>query len=175
MTAPAKMSLYDIGENLAALDALLEESQGELTPEIEAWMREYGLAEKEKVDRYGAYAKELDATTKALKEEEERLAARRKATLNKIERLKFLADGYLVQRGITKVEGKLFTIARQKNGGKPALTLLVQPEALPDAYRVTVTTVNPDKEKLRAAVEAGEPGIETLARLEEPGYSVRFR
>lgn len=91
------MTLYEIKENLQqVLDGAVDEETGELLidfEELEKATNDFN----EKVEACGCYYKGLLAEIKAYKEEEDRLAKRRKALSNKADNLlnyiKFCLDG----------------------------------------------------------------------------------
>jgi hypothetical protein len=74
MTATATVRLYDLAEAREILDEFLTETEGEVTPEIEALLEQLTGQVTEKVERVGLYIRELVATAAAVKEEEQRLA-----------------------------------------------------------------------------------------------------
>lgn len=171
-------SLYQISEELLALDALLYESEGEVTPEIEAWLTEYGDALAQKVDSTGGYIRSCEARAKAITEEVQRLQQRKTVEENKVASVKKLLELVMLRLDRPKLTGNLFTIARQKNGGRPALT--VNEEALhvlPEAFFVMERKIL--KEELREYLVANggilRDNDTVVAELQEPGYSVRIR
>lgn len=217
MTAPAqttseqtpaaerRLSLYEITGELAALDELLEETDGEVTPEIEAWMVEFGPMLMRKVDSIGRYCANLTAAADACKAEEERLARRRKAQEGKVKSLKRLLEVAMHRLGESRLEGSTFAAVRQKNGGAPTLTVSVEPQRLPRGLaRLVPATTVADTDAIRAEikrieaaggapegsplqVEAESDGAKVLvdwsrdgkrkilARLAGPTYSVRLK
>lgn len=174
-------SLYELTQEVGALEALLQETGGDVTDEsqaamIEQWQQEFDWAHRAKVDGYAKLIKNAEADIDAIKKEGERLAARAQALRNKIQRLKDLAKYAMDSRGLKKLEGITFTLAIQKNGGKAPLEILVKnPEVLPEQYRIVTTTVEPNKDALREALEKGDKEAESYARLLPVGESVRIR
>ena len=79
------MSIYDINK---AIVALVDMETGEVSDEqaLDALQ----MARDEKIENIGCYLKDTLAEAKAIKEEEDNLAARRKAVENRAERLKNL-------------------------------------------------------------------------------------
>lgn len=172
-------SLYQITEQLVALDQLLEEiggdvSEGTQGEALEKWIKEYEWQQREKIDAYGGMIASMKADMEAIQEEVERLNIRSRIINNRIERLKAMAKFAMEMRGIRKLEGVKFTISIQKNGGKPPLELLVEdPEKLPLEFVKIVR--QPDKDAIRAALESNDPKAEKIARIGMPGESVRIR
>jgi hypothetical protein len=182
---PPRRTLYELTGDALALSDLLETTEGEVTEEIDQWMTEHAAALCRKSDGIGFYIKEQEAVAKACKEEAARLTARAKSSENRIAGMKRVVDHAMVALGVEKLVGTIFTIARQKSGGVPKLTLLVPTDVLPAEY-VDVTTpapvVTPNQDRLRAwlATEGGgvvvREGVEIrVARLEDPTYTIRIR
>lgn len=176
-----RLSLYEITEELAALDELLEETEGEVTPEIEAWMEEFGPMLMRKVDSIGRYCTSLTAAAAACKAEEARLAKRREVLEEKVAGLRRLLEMAMSRRGASRLEGQVFTARRQKNGGRPALAVAVRPEELPHWLTRTVpATVTADNEAIREAIKAieaagGEDPDSTLCvSVQEDGARVLY-
>lgn len=137
----AGMTLYEATAALAITDEWLEEHGGELTPEIEALLEQAEGDFATKAERVALKVTSLEAEAKVVKEEEDRLAARRKARETGAKSLKAYLVRMLDAAGADKVNGTLVTIAFQNN---------------PPAVQV------PDGTDLRELYEAGAPGIERV-------------
>jgi len=166
-----KQSLFRLTEEFLALEALLEASGGELTPEIEAWREANAEAFTDKVDALVWYSKTLKAAAEFYRAQADELAHRAKVAENKIARLKEYAAVCLDRLGSRAVMGKVYAIAYQKNGGLPPLRLLnPDPMAFPESCRnVTVSNA-----AVRESLSAGTLP-EGLAQLDPPGESLRFK
>jgi hypothetical protein len=149
--AGGTLTLYQIGEQFQALEELLELTSGEVTPELQAWLDEYSLKERDKVDGYGQFYESQKAIVEACKQEEDRLRARRKAAENKMDRLKFLAGHVMALQGLKKLEGNKHFIRRQAAGGKLPLILNVDPKDLPAEFQKV--TIEANNDALRLALE----------------------
>lgn len=167
------LTLYQVGEELQALDQLLAECEGEWTPEIEAWFAEYGALEAAKVDGYVGFIKDREAYAAACKAAEDQLAAKRKVAERAIERLKAHAKAVMDLQGKTELKGTIWRLAIQKNGGKPPLKLAVEPEQLPRHYQTIAVSANTDA--LREALAAGDEEAAQLAALQPVGTHLRIR
>jgi hypothetical protein len=112
----SKATLHElvIGER-RALSELLDETEGELTPEIEQLLTELDLKIDDKLESVGLYVLGQTAIVKAIKEEEARLAARRKAVERGVDGLKAYAERMMREAGKTSVKGTRCTVALQKN------------------------------------------------------------
>lgn len=172
-------SLYELTEEMVALDRLLAELGGEVTEgtqgqTLEQWATEFDWKMRDKVDGYGALIKNLEADAGAIGDEVKRLQDRARALDNRASRLKALAKFSMERLRTRKLEGLRFTIALQKACGQDPLEVLVEDlEKFPERFiRVRKEA---DKEALRAALVAKDPEAEMLARLGERGDYVRIR
>lgn len=170
-------TIYEISEDMAALDALLAETGGEITPEAEAafaaFEAELAANLHSKTDAYCALIAEIDARAAARKAEAKRLADRAKTDERAAdalrERLRFVWE----TRKLGKVETDRFTVSLAKNGGKAPLDIRCGVEDLPAwaVKRETVVTV--DKDAIRARLDAGEPL--DFASLMERGTRINIK
>lgn len=183
MAAPKKMSLYDISEELARLDSILEVSGGAL-PEGEAgatlqeWLEKFEFMEAAKVDTYAHYWRNLEAEKAMCETEAARFSERAAVAANKLKRLKEMAMLAMKARGKDALSGTLFKLAKQKNGGKVPVEILEpylsDPTKLPDGLKKA--SWSPDGESIRAALETDPTGkVASFARLGEIGFHVRLR
>lgn len=70
---------------------------------------------EEKVDNIAKLLKSLDSDVKTFKEEEKRLKERRQTIENNIKRIKKRTEYDLKTVGLSKIQGKTFTVSIQKN------------------------------------------------------------
>lgn len=150
-------TLYVLADELLALDDLLEETEGELTPELEQWMNEYGAKTRDKVDAICSYEKDLRARVEAKKAAAKDLAARAATEERKAERVKHLLDIAMTRLGTRELQGMIHKARRQKHGGKRAFSIVLPADQLPDAYRRAVTTYVPLTDALREIAESAIP------------------
>lgn len=181
MTALAtkpRQTLFEIGDDLIALDNLLDETGGELAnPEVETaistWFAELAQAESTKLAGYVGYIRQLDMEMEAAKQFAAHFTAKAKTRENRTRWLKDRMKDYLAQTNRTKVQtadGQ--TIAVQKNGGKaPIEHDVVDPNELPDRFTKTIRQA--DNDAIRAALESGESL--GFARLLPVGTHLRIR
>ena len=117
-TIAADNSLLAIDRELdSLLDQMQEEleEEGEASPESMALFEQFCESFGEKVDRIGRFVRVMEARAAYCKAESARLGARAKSADNKVEQTKSLVMFYLLSRNLTKMEGKEFTLRRQKN------------------------------------------------------------
>lgn len=165
-TTQLKSTLRDIVANAVALDEILYEMDGEITPETEAtidlWLRESKQALEAKVDTYCALINTQRTLAQARATEAARLQGLSKtadALANKLaERLQF----YLSELGKTSLETVFHKVSVVKNGGRQKLIVPSDweryPESAPERYHKHVIELNEarirDDLQLLASLEA---------------------
>lgn len=166
-------SLFDIGDDFLALDALLDEREGDLTgceEAIDEILVELRDDLHRKADSYAALIMICEKRAAARKEESDRLRALAKTDENKAkmlrERMKFFLEHYQIKA----VDTDRFRISVQVNGGIAPIRLLVAPEDLPPEFQKI--TISADNGKIRKALDAGPVAF---AELEPRGSSLRIR
>lgn len=122
----ATVTMYALDELRGRIDEQLLESEGELTPEIEAALDSWNVTADEKIERVGLYVREQIANADALDNhpivlEAKRLQARAAMGRKRAENLKAYLLRNMIAWGKSKVEGLLLTVALQKNSA-PAIT-----------------------------------------------------
>lgn len=126
---------------------------------------------EEKADNYAKIIKTLLADAQTLKEEEDRLCARRRGLENRVKRLKDTLQANLEFIGKTKFKTALFTFNVATNGGLQPLSITENLDEIPGKYLVPQPPkVNTDA--IRALLADKE--VE-WARLEPRGKSLRIR
>lgn len=171
-------TIYEIHDDLNALADLLAEVGGDITDAdaesaIDRWLEETQEATAEKLDRYAALIREMEARSDARKAEAARLAALAAVDANAVGRLKARLLWFCEAHEIPKVETPRFRITVCANGGKAPLLLRVAPEELPAAWRTEVVTYRADSDAIRAALEAGDNL--PFAELGAKGRHVRIK
>lgn len=111
----ASLRLYEIAEMRDTLDVWLAETEGELTPELESLLNEWNETVEAKIERVALFIREQLAVAKAVKEEEDRLVARRKALERAAESLRGYLHAQMDRMGKTRVTGTLATVTLQPN------------------------------------------------------------
>lgn len=164
------LSLYQITEELTALDDLLELEGGEITDEYEDLEKTVMHLMETKVDGCVEYVnreKDLISLGEAkVKELQEFVKARKR----KIERFSEYVKLVLERTGSSSLTGALNQIKLRK----PAQVLVIEDEsAVPMEYTTVETVVKIDKAGLKKAVKAGEVNHPKL-RLEDGKSSLIF-
>jgi hypothetical protein len=158
------MTLYEITEEVQALDSLIENSlvdadgnPREPTEEEQAFILSQ-ICETETMFRGKAegickFRASLLATAKAFKDEEARLEKRRKTMERKAECLRMYLDISMEKIKSDKLEAGLFRLRFQKN---PPSVQIAIPEALDAKYfRIIPETREPDKNLIKKDYEVG--------------------
>lgn len=156
-------SLWEISADMAALDELLFELDGELTDEqmetaIDAWFQENADNLAEKLDGYCAVIAEREALADLRVKEGRRLIALANVDLHKTNALRLRLKAFFESRGTMKFETlrHKFTIA--KNGGPVPLTInpawSLDPAAAPERFHKI--KIELDKDAIRAALQSSE-------------------
>lgn len=193
-TAP-KRTLWQLSEDMEALDAMLAEIGGDISdPEVEAYINQlFDEVEggfNQKVDSYAALIKHKEAVATARKAEAEGLALSAKIEANQAEALKDRLKLIMEMRGIKKA-GHIRTASVCGNGGK--LPVVVEDESkVPDKYQTVTVQMTaeqwaklaqteqlvyvgmaPDTDAIREALEAGDqvPGC----KLGDRGTHLRVK
>lgn len=122
-----------------------------------------------KADNMAKLIKSIDGDVIALKEEEKRLASRRKALESKQTNIKNYLHHQLETMGIDKVKTTLFTVALQNN---PPSVKFTNEDLIPEMYKKEVTTITIPKKEILDAIKSGieVPGAEIIQ-----GKSLRIR
>lgn len=158
-------TLLEIGSELTRLNALLDLTDGEVTPEIDAEIAAVLADLDGKADGYASLIRERELRSKAREEEAERLAklatTDRNLAKSLRERLKLVMEG----SGQKRIETPRFRISVCQNGGKLPIDVH---EPVPPTYCRAV----PDMEAIRHALEAGEQL--QFAALGERGSHLRI-
>ena len=138
------------------ITSMLSIPDDELTPEqraaMDAYMDELARAESDKVDGFGQFIKLQFALADACEEEAKRLAAKAKAAESRLAYLKELYITSMRTSGIKKISGNAYTISVRE---ADAVAVTVQVETLPEIYRRTKITVEPEKTLIKEALKGG--------------------
>lgn len=151
------MKLYELADAYQALmDTMQDEEQAVSLADTLESIEE---AIEAKVENIAKMIKTMDAEAKALKEEEQRLASRRKVLEARMDGLKQYTLSTLEQAGLTKVKGVILTVGIRNN--RPSV--VVDEAELPAEFLIPQPP-KADKQRLYELLKDGQviPG----ARLE---------
>lgn len=104
---------YELAGEWAALDELLLETGGELTPEIEELLEQLEGTTTDKLEKLGLVAQRYATEAKAIALELERLQARKRTWDSSAAKLKLRAGRYLDEIGKASVKGVLCSVGWQ--------------------------------------------------------------
>ena len=112
-----------------------------------------------KSESIAKFVKSMDGNIATLREEEKRLASKRKALENKQISMKGYLENQLTQIGRDKVVTALFTIAMQNN---PPSVKFINEDLIPEQYKERIETVKIPKKAILDDIKAGieVPGTE---------------
>ena len=171
-------TLYEIGTDLEALEAILLEHGGDITDPavaaaVTAWESELEQNITGKVESYCRLIADIEARAEAREREAARLSylakADGKAATALRERLRFVFEA----KGLKPVQTDNFRVSLAKKGGKAPLDLRVGIDELPGWAVRSETVLSPDKDAIRARLDAGE--ILSFAALMERGNYISIR
>lgn len=170
-------TLFDISDDLLALEDTLDALSDDATPEQIAELIDAALATsgelETKLDNYAALIRQTEARAEARRTEIARLTSLVVADSNRTARLKERLKYFFDSRRISKFETARYKFAIANNGGKLPLEIDGDPELLPEPYRRIRVTITPDQDAIRAALETGEQL--DFARFGERGTNLRIK
>jgi len=169
------MRLLQITDDMQALDDLLAEVGGDVTDPkvseiVDAWFAEIDANLTGKVDNYAALISTMRARADIRRAEAERLARRAQVDEAAADWLASRLLAALDSRGMRKVETDRYAVSVVGNGGKAPLLLDGE---VPADWTKTVTRTEPDRERIRLDIEAGQ--ALPFARLGERGKRLAIR
>ena len=152
------MTLYDIDAQIAALDGtaednmLIDEETGELVSVAQA-LDALRMEREAKLENVACWVKNLSAEADAIREEENRLAKRRKAAETKAANLKaWLLAAMTREDGTTdKLKTGRVMVSVKRNPPSTVVNDLL----LPSSYKVAKITYQPNKELIKRELLAG--------------------
>jgi hypothetical protein len=172
--------LFASTEDLVALDALMDEWEGDLSRagEMEAslteWMDLLGDEEGVKLDGYVAWLKQLEMEEAAAKAQAEQWKAKADSRYRRAYYLKYRLKQHLEATGRTKIETDSgHSISICSNGGKIPVVLAdpLNTATIPD--HLVIVRREPNKDAIRAALEDGQEL--SFASLGERGTHIRVK
>lgn len=155
-----KQTLSNLIYEANELAQALIESEGQITEELEKLLlkNEQNLAQK--VDSYAYCLTRLETENKYWKAEADRLNKVADSFKMAKERLKERLKAYLLETPNHQIQGQLNTFKLAKS--KPSLKVNI--DQVPDEYKILVSTVEIDKDKIRESLTLGQnvPGAELI-------------
>ena len=148
------MKLYELTENYAKLLEMAEETDTDAIVDTLEALQE---AIEDKAENIAKLIRNLEADVKVIRDEEKRLAERRQAIENKVERLKSYLQEQLETAGIEKVKRPTITVAIQAN---PPSIDVIDEKAIPNDFLIPQAP-KLDKRSILERLKKGEaiPGV----------------
>jgi hypothetical protein len=152
------------------MDALLDECNGEPTPELLTEWDQIASQFDGKADGYRCLIRELELRAKARKEEGDALLARAKLDAEHAGWLKARIFQAMERLGINEIKTRTGQFKIINNGG--VLPLELDPAEVPYEYCLQPPP-EPDKERIRTELESGT--LLTFAKLGERGRRLSIK
>lgn len=145
------MKLYELSQNYQNLLDLVE------NPDIPVEMLHSSLQEIEgefenKAENICKVIKSIELESRGIREEEKRLANRRKVLENNSKTLKEYLDNHMKSTGIKKIKGTVFTLSIQKN---PASVKIINENSIPTLYKEEIISIKVDKNMIKDILKKG--------------------
>ena len=142
--------LYELTQNYNNLLDLLDNPEIPQEMIVEA-INAVGEELEDKAENLAKVIKSIEVDVAGLREEEQRLSTRRKSLENRVTNLKEYLDSAMKATGKTKIKGKVFTLAIQKNA--PSVNI-VDENVIPEQYFVVKKELS--KKEILAALKEGQ-------------------
>lgn len=136
------LSLYEITN---AFPALMENDEMSVEDKTKV-EEELTILLQQKSQNIIGYARNTELMISAMKEEEKRLADRRKLLENRLTKFKEYVKECMNKNGITKIDTELGSLTIAKN---PASVEIVNEDEIPSEYKTEVVTIKIDKTKIK--------------------------
>lgn len=146
------MSLYELTQELVAVNNELISNEGEITPELEAKLNAIALPFREKALSIGKWTLTLASAESEIDAEIKRLQARKKVTANLSKRLTDYIKTSMEQADMKKIDTPTLTLAIQKN---PPSAEVISEEMIPSRFKRIVQTITIDKKEILEALKEG--------------------
>ena len=145
------MSLYEINQNYAELFDKFEE--GEVTPEeLQETGNMLAIELQNKSRNIIGYEKSIELAISTYKDEEKRLAERRKVLENKLDRYKEYVKKNMEQMGLQKIETPLGVLSISK---VRASVEVIDESMISNEYKTQTVVQTIDKNAIREAIRKG--------------------
>ena len=150
--------LYELTEMYESIWDLIGDDEVDLDS-LEIALSSVEDSIESKAESMAKLIKGIDGDVAMLKEEEQRLAKKRKSLENKQKNIKGYLENQLTVMGKDKVQGKLFTVAMQNN---PPSVKFIDEDLIPEEYKEIVETIKIPKKKILDDIKEGKevPGTE---------------
>lgn len=142
------MKLYELTNAYQEVLELIEEGNEEYLDTLESIKENI----EQKAENTAKVLKTIEAQIEVIRQEEKRLANRRKELENSVTRIKQYLENNLREVGMKKIKGNIFTISIQKN---PPSIEVINENLIPEKYMV-IKPPEPNKKEILNALKNGE-------------------
>jgi hypothetical protein len=150
-----KKSIYEISKNAQEIIWALEETEGELNPDIESALRINQNELQDKAINYSYAIKTVSNDVDAISEEIKRLQALKKAKENVVQKLKDTVVNAMQIYGIEKVETPTLKLSIRRS--EAVIIDDIFTKVNPEGYYMTEKiTYTPDKTMIKEAIKRGQ-------------------
>lgn len=157
------MNLYELSAAYQEIQTMIEDGQDGLEDTLES----LNDAIEDKAVGYAKVIRNLEAQSNAIKEEEKRLAERRKSLENNIKRMKASLEETMVHNDKKRIKTDLFTFNIQKN---PPSIKVIDENLIPKRFYVEQQPKLDRRSLINELKENEMPGVELTQ-----GESLRIR
>jgi hypothetical protein len=158
--ARPKRNIFQITEEFYKLIDVLEESGGELTPELEEALNQVQVDFQAKAHNYGYVLLQMKNDADAVDKEIERLTKIKKARDNAQKRLKDALKSCMQVLNIKVIKGETITLTLRDSKAIE----ITDADAVPLEYHSDPKPTEPSKTKIKAAIDEGTevPGAQQV-------------
>ncbi|HEX9995904.1 MAG TPA: siphovirus Gp157 family protein [Abditibacterium sp.] len=172
-----KQTLFQISDDLRALEEILVESGGDISDPateaaLEAFFAELGEARDQKVDNIAALIREWETRAKSRRDEAARMTELARVDENAAKRLKIRLAQFFEAHDLKRIDTPRFRVSLAGIGGKTPLVFADNFDASRLPTELQRVVIEPDKEGLRELLESGGGVIGVT--LGERGKSLRI-
>lgn len=146
------MNLFNLTNEMIKIETMITDDSVD-EEMIKDTLESLNYAFEEKVDNYSRLIKQLEDDSMALENRIDEIQAKYKRTQNIIKHLKENLINSMTALDKKEINTELFTIKVQNNGGKQSIEPYKDEDVLPEYLKQVWI---PDKEKIRADLEAGK-------------------
>lgn len=167
--------LYHLNADLESLDALLDATDGEVTPEVEALLAHLAGAETNIGDLARAVV-EAEAVGDLYATEIARLTRLKNLRQRFVERVKECMVKYMETTGVTQAQTEVGKLSLRRNS-QPSVAFEKPLDELPAslvACRETITKITPDRKKIVMLAQIEDPLLDAAGVKVKWGSHVRI-
>ena len=147
-------TLIEAANDELALMQLIQEAEGELTPQLEEWLAEVEKNISTKTDHYRFLLDRLEANAEAVDKRAKELRAAAVAINNLQENIKARIKRAMTTMGTTEIKGESFRFKLSNSAPK---VVVENEDKVPLTFKREETVWTPDKTKIKESFDIGVP------------------